>query len=315
MGLSPDQSDSAALKKRLQAAAPTNMPNCFCCGKDILLSGGSKKQRQVEACHFCQKWACGECVAKSFPFPVADKASGQYLRGKICRVCETKFYIKQKLDEIFKRIDDKDRQAEGYSSEIIKCQATVSQRQFEIKQQEIAMSNFQTDHSYKVEQLRSKIADIKEMLEKQHREQQKLTQRISQRKDECETRLLRAKEVRAEIEQTRETMDQRSGELDAKLKDKEFIRNYLRQLNPTKKQPMQGSFKPVRTSNQITSGDGSSLTMSNIENSGGQNDYQDENVLDFAKGGSQNYRRHQSTVVDTDRSGSKKSRKSIALAQ
>lgn len=120
--------------------------------------------------------------------------------------------------------------------------------------------------------------------------------------------------MRVQLEETRDDMQMREGELEAKLKDKEFIRNYLRQLNPTKKQPMQGSFKPVRTSNQVNSGEGSSLMNSNIENNFGE--YQEENVLDFAKGGGgSNYRRHQSTVVDPDRSGSRKSRKSIALAQ
>jgi hypothetical protein len=58
---------------------------------------------------------------------------GKILRGKICRVCETKFYVKQKLDEIFKCIDEKDREAEAYNSDIIKFQAVVSQKQFEIK--------------------------------------------------------------------------------------------------------------------------------------------------------------------------------------
>ena len=33
--------------------------------------------------------------------------------------------------------------------------------------------------------------------------------------------------------------------------DREIIMKYLRQLNPGKKQPMQGSFKPQRQSNQI----------------------------------------------------------------
>jgi hypothetical protein len=60
---------------------------------------------------------------------------------------------------------------------------------------------------------------------------------------------------------------------------------------------MQGSFKPLHTSNQVTNGDGSSLMMSNIEGHqilGEGGDYLNENVLDFAKeGGSPgNYKRH-----------------------
>lgn len=68
-------------------------------------------------CHFCTHWGCGECIEKNFPFPVA--VNGQYNRGKICRVCETKFYVKQKLDEIFKRIDDRNKHADALSNEII----------------------------------------------------------------------------------------------------------------------------------------------------------------------------------------------------
>ena len=80
------------------------------------MSGGSKKQRQVEACHFCLKWACGDCVEKSFPFPIANAADQKSCeRGKICKVCETKFYIMQKLDEIFQKIEVKERQAESQS--------------------------------------------------------------------------------------------------------------------------------------------------------------------------------------------------------
>lgn len=76
--------------------------------------------------------------------------------------------------------------------------------------------------------MRNKITDLKEMLEKQQRESQKITQRIAQRKEEFEQRNMRAKEVRAMLEETRDDMQMREAELEAKLKDKEFIRNYLR---------------------------------------------------------------------------------------
>jgi len=55
---------------------------------------GSKKTK-LDACHFCQKWGCGDCVFKNFPFPLPEQlSSDQTLIGRICRVCETKFYIK-----------------------------------------------------------------------------------------------------------------------------------------------------------------------------------------------------------------------------
>ena len=37
--------------------------------------------------------ACKECVNKSFPFP---KKNPEYIhRGRICKICENKFYIKE----------------------------------------------------------------------------------------------------------------------------------------------------------------------------------------------------------------------------
>ena len=83
-------------------------------------------------------------------------------------------------------------------------------------------------------------------------------------------------------------------ELEAVQKDKDYIRNYLRQLNPGKKQPTQGSFKPQpRNSNQVaggSSGDGgSSLMMSNVEVSnqmgtGVEGDYNVDSVLGMNMG-------------------------------
>lgn len=43
LGFTLDQQDSTAFKKKLKEIAPANLPNCFCCGKDIPTSGGSKK--------------------------------------------------------------------------------------------------------------------------------------------------------------------------------------------------------------------------------------------------------------------------------
>lgn len=90
---------------------PNQLPDCFCCGKDNVLTGS--KKTKLDACHFCQKWGCGDCVFKNFPFPLPEQLAGdQTLIGRICRLCETKFYIKNKLDEIFRKIDAKERDAE-----------------------------------------------------------------------------------------------------------------------------------------------------------------------------------------------------------
>jgi hypothetical protein len=76
---------------------------------------------------------------------------------------------------------------------------------------------------------------MREMLGKQQKEAAKITNRIALKKEEVELKAEEAKEIRAEISSTLEDMKCREIELEAKLKDKEFIRNYLRQQNPTKK--------------------------------------------------------------------------------
>jgi hypothetical protein len=92
LNLSTSSVDINNLKKKLLTLAPNQLPSCFCCGKEIG-SSGSKKTK-IDGCHFCQKWGCDDCIEKSFPFPLRDDASGEILFGKICKVCETKFYIK-----------------------------------------------------------------------------------------------------------------------------------------------------------------------------------------------------------------------------
>jgi|APCry1669190288_1035285.scaffolds.fasta_scaffold137411_1 septal ring factor EnvC (AmiA/AmiB activator) len=42
------------------------------------------------------------------------------------------------------------------------------------------------EHNYKLEQIRNKIADVRDLIDKQEREQQKTATRISQRKEEQE---------------------------------------------------------------------------------------------------------------------------------
>lgn len=78
----------------------------------------------------------------------------------------------------------------------------MTQMRFEIEQQKLAASNLRQENNYKVEQLRNKLIDIKELIEKQEREAQKLTTRIAQRKQEFEARNARKNELITEIEAT-----------------------------------------------------------------------------------------------------------------
>ncbi len=88
------------------------------------------------------------------------------------------------------------------SKSISKQQEAVTQKRFEMEQQKLAISNFQADHGYKVEQFKNKIAELREILERQERESQKIAARISQKKDELENRSTRRTTLAQEIEQT-----------------------------------------------------------------------------------------------------------------
>jgi hypothetical protein len=72
LGLSLDI-DDANLKKKLQTLYPEKLPSCFCCGKDVSLGISGSKKVKIDACHFCTKWGCEDCVYKSYPFPQTPK--------------------------------------------------------------------------------------------------------------------------------------------------------------------------------------------------------------------------------------------------
>jgi len=71
---------------------PEKLPSCFCCGKDFSGTAGGSKKPKIDACHFCTKWGCEDCVYKTYPF--LNQTGQETQRGRICRVCESKFYIK-----------------------------------------------------------------------------------------------------------------------------------------------------------------------------------------------------------------------------
>jgi len=90
----PLDADESSFKKRLQTLYPEKLPSCFCCGKDVFGGITGSKKVKIDACHFCTKWGCDDCVYKTYPFPQTSSGSSEPHRGRICRVCETKFYIK-----------------------------------------------------------------------------------------------------------------------------------------------------------------------------------------------------------------------------
>ena len=196
-GLQPD-GDEQNLKKKLQGIYPEKLPSCFSCGKDVCGGNSGSKKVKIDACHFCTKWGCEDCVYKSYPFPRLISGATDYQRGRICRVCETKFFIKnvrtphladfelQKLDEIFKKIETKDKQVEADHKELNSQQSQLDSCQQEIEKLKNDMTTQRTEHEFKLQQIRARIAEVRAKITKQEKEQQHITQRISQKKEEQE---------------------------------------------------------------------------------------------------------------------------------
>ena len=54
--------------------------------------------KKAVLCEFCSNYGCKDCVYKTMPYPVNNPDKS--LRGKICKTCEAKFYIKKVLNII-----------------------------------------------------------------------------------------------------------------------------------------------------------------------------------------------------------------------
>ncbi len=63
-----------------------------------------------------------------------------------------------------------------------------SDLRYDIEQYKIQKLNLAQEQLYKVEQFKNKIADLKEVVEKQEKENKKLAQRINQKKEDYEQR-------------------------------------------------------------------------------------------------------------------------------
>lgn len=86
-----------------------------------------------------------------------------------------------------------------------------------------------------MEKMKGKIDDIKENVEKQEKENKKLTLRITVKKEEYEEKCKRVKQLMDEIEKTRRNILLTNEEVEAKHHDRENIRKYLKQFNNNKK--------------------------------------------------------------------------------
>ena len=73
----------------------TKTPECGSCQKVVF-----KKDKEIIYCQFCGVSNCGNCAYKERPFLKARiQADGKKPRGKICKLCDRKFFVKQLIHE------------------------------------------------------------------------------------------------------------------------------------------------------------------------------------------------------------------------
>eukprot|EP00347_Sterkiella_histriomuscorum_P020614 403337136 len=203
--------------------------NCFGC-KTIM-----KKKSNIRQCDFCAKIGCKECVYKKFPYPM-----NQTQKGRICKQCETKIYIQQTMNEIFKGIQQKEVYQERMQKDIFNQQDKHTDNRYELEQLRTAQINDSKQHANKVDKLHLKIESKRERLEKLERTNKRNLEKINDKKEEVEEKLDTIKFLREQIENLEFEIKQSQDELRVKIQDEQYMRDYLKKLNPI--QPKQGSF-------------------------------------------------------------------------
>ena len=77
---------------------------CMSCNVTVL------KDSNTEFCEFCGNNVCKtECLTKMRPFPNGKEEGGRRIRGKICKLCDRKFLVRQVMTENLLKIEEKDR--------------------------------------------------------------------------------------------------------------------------------------------------------------------------------------------------------------
>eukprot|EP00347_Sterkiella_histriomuscorum_P002076 403369568 len=232
-------------KKKVKIVPIQNQP-CFCCNQML-----SKSVKQ-DICEFCTKQGCKACVYKKFPFPLKDLNDNQQ-RGKICKICETKFYVRNKLVEIVKGIEKKDQFSQKLQLQLIGQQTKHNQNETETDQHQITLRENQREYLSSKDKLDYKVNQAESQVERQDKENKRLVQRLNERKQEYEHKLLKIKTLREQIDMLQKGVKSDESELEERQKDREMMWKYLRQVNPNqskKGQPNQSSFNRKKPQNQ-----------------------------------------------------------------
>lgn len=101
-------------------------------------------------------------------------------------VSPTLLFLPQKLDEIFNKIDAKNDQA-GKDHELIETQQTqLEHAKLDIDKLKTDIATQRSEHDFKLEQIRQRIAEVRSKITKQEKEDQLITQKMAEMKQDQE---------------------------------------------------------------------------------------------------------------------------------
>ena len=77
--------------------------NCYSC--EVPFKKGSAFKKDVQVCEFCAMQVCQSCCTRRRQFPQSFALeNGEFLYGKICKVCDRKFHMLKFYNEKVKPV-------------------------------------------------------------------------------------------------------------------------------------------------------------------------------------------------------------------
>ena len=83
------------MDKAINQREMKNTPSCNTCEH----AWKNQKELQNSHCHFCGRSNCKECLKKTRLFRAKKETGEERLRGRICKLCDRKFFIKDMVHE------------------------------------------------------------------------------------------------------------------------------------------------------------------------------------------------------------------------
>lgn len=171
----------------------TQLQQCYTCEEAF------KNSKEMNFCQFCGNANCKPCSTKTRFFFMDDMTSGERVRGKICRLCDRKFYLRGAVSGTIKLIDMQQQTLQMLQKQVDKLSGDCEeldkdqQRQIQIIENQLQAVEPDIKHFEEVDQKYLNEFNLGE-------EERLATERKYQKKIE-ETNLLR--EQLRELEQSR----------------------------------------------------------------------------------------------------------------